>query len=166
MMQSNDSRQTIGDVLVSCTRSVTLGLCVLALLVGFVLAAPSIVDGIAFVWYGWARLLTSNYTTVIPAALLEWSALIVAVWAICAAVKLERAKQDAGLHFALIAALLLVFAVLPANCALFAVMGDWTIPFSEGHTAMEIAASATVLLVLMACAVSPLFALVACFVTF
>ncbi|KWN06362.1 hypothetical protein WT83_27140 [Burkholderia territorii] len=166
MMQSSHGKPNIGVVLVSCTRSVAVGLCGLALLVGFLLAAPFIVDAIAFVWYGWARLLTSNYTTVIPAALLEWSALIVAVWAICVTVKLERAKPDAGLHFALIAALLLVFAVLPANCALFAVMGDWTIPFSEGHTAMEIAASATVLLVLMACAVSPLLALVACFVTF
>ncbi|HDR9174396.1 hypothetical protein VI03_25070 [Burkholderia vietnamiensis] len=164
MMQSSHGQQNTGDVLVSCTRSVALGLCGLALLAGFVLAAPFIADAIAFIWYGWARLLTSNYTTVLPAALLEWSALIIAVWAICVTVKLERAKPDAGLLFALVAALLLVFAVLPANCALFAVMTDWAIPFSKGHTAMEIAASATVLLVLMTCAVSPLLALVACIV--
>lgn len=162
MMQSSHGGQNIGPVLVSCARSVALALCGLALLVGFVFAAPYIADAVAFVWYGWASLLTSGYTTVIPAALLEWCALIVGVWSACVAAKLNRAKSSGGRFFGLVAALLLVFAVLPANCAIFAVMSDWTIPLSKGHTAMECAAGITVFLVLMACIIGPFWAFIEC----
>ncbi|KWE97878.1 hypothetical protein [Burkholderia ubonensis] len=161
MIQSSHDGPNIGPVLISCTRSVLLGLCGLVLLVGFAFAAPFIVDGISFVWYGWARILTRDYTTVIPAVLLEWAALIVAVWAVCVTVKLERAKSGGGSLFGVVAVLLLVFAVLPANCALSAVMSDWKIPFSVGHTAMECAAGITVFLVLMACVLAPFGAFLA-----
>lgn len=160
MMQSSHGGQNIGPVLISCTRSVALGLCGLALVIGFAFAAPFIIDAVSFVWYGWACVLTRDYTTVIPAALLEWGALIVAVWAVCVAVKLKRAKSDAGPLFALVASLLLVFVVLPANCAIFAVMGDWKFPLSDGHTAIECAAAITVALVLMASVVCPFWAFI------
>lgn len=163
-MQSNPSEQNIRPVLFSCARNVALGICALVSFAVLAITAPTLADGIAFVWYGWARILTSNYTTVFPATLLEWGALIVAVWAICVAVKLERAQANGSPFFGFLAALLLVFAVLPANCAIVAVMSDWTIPLSVGHTAMESAAGVTVFLVLMACVVSPLWALVACMI--
>ncbi|EDT05906.1 hypothetical protein BamIOP4010DRAFT_0643 [Burkholderia ambifaria IOP40-10] len=161
MMQSTSNGQNIGPVLVSCARSVALWLFALALLVGFVFAVPFIAEGVAFVWYGWARILTSNYATVIPAALLEWGALIVAAWAACVAVKLDRAKSGGGL-FVVMAVLLLVFAVLPANCAIVAVSSDWRIPLSAGHTLIERAAYATAALVISACVFAPVLAFLVC----
>ncbi|MCA3644460.1 MAG: hypothetical protein IOC33_00295 [Burkholderia sp.] len=161
MMQSTPNGQNIGPVLVSCARSVALWLFAMALLVGFVLALPSIGEGVAFVWYGWARILTSNYATVIPAALLEWGALIVAAWTACVAVKLNRAKSGGGLFVAAVV-LLLVFAVLPANCAVVAVSSDWRMPLSAAHTPIERAAYATAALVIGACIFAPVLAFLVC----
>ncbi|CAM2164667.1 Transmembrane protein [Burkholderia latens] len=164
MMQSNSSGQNIGPVLVSCARNVALGLCGLALFVGFVAALPYIVDGVAFAWYGWARILTSNYTTVIPAALLEWPALIVAVWAGCVSIKLDRAGARRALPFGLAAAFLLVFVVLPANCAIVAVGGDWKV-HSAGHSAIEGTAVGVAFLFTAACMFAPFGALIAAIIS-
>ncbi|KVU84272.1 hypothetical protein WK76_24915 [Burkholderia ubonensis] len=119
---------------------------------------PSIGDGLAFVWYGWAHILTRDYTTVLPAALLEWSSLHVTVWSICVAAKLIEAESKVWRMFALVAASVCVCGVIPANCAIWAMDADAPIA-----TWLDAAARFTAFGVMFVCTVS---AVVAPFIAF
>lgn len=149
----------ITHTMVRCGRAIALGLLGLATIIAFALSMPVVIQWISAAWYGWARMLTLDYTTLVPATLVDWSGLIIAVWATCVAVKLGARKPAARSAFAIVALVTLVFGVIPANCAIAAMTMEWTAPVASGHTYFEVAAYVTAFLVTLVGAVSPVFAL-------
>ncbi|KUZ76880.1 hypothetical protein [Burkholderia ubonensis] len=150
---------SITHTMVRCGRAIALGLLGLAAVIAFAFALPVVIHWISTAWYGWARILTRDYTTLVPAAWVDWSALIIAGWAACVAVKLDARKPAASSAFAVAAIAALLFGVIPANCAIAAMTMEWTAPVASGHTHLELAAYVTAFLVTLVGAVSPVFAI-------
>jgi hypothetical protein len=132
-------------VMVRCGLGVVALVCVMALAVGFAMALPSIGDAIGDAWYGWAKLLTRHYTTVVPATVTEWSSLAVTAWCVCVWSKLDDADDSRAAVFGVVAVVVLLLGVEVTQCALFAMTDGWTA--SAGHSAWEIAAMVTVFII-------------------
>jgi hypothetical protein len=141
------------SAMATCARYVGLGILAIAAIVGFVFVAPIVADSIAFAWYGWARILTSNYTNPTAAVWVEWPSLIAGAWAVCVTVKVAKVDEVASFWFAGLATALALLGALPSQCALFAMTQDWT-PDSA-HTLIEKVAEHTVLGVSMLLIVVP-----------
>ncbi|QVN18959.1 hypothetical protein [Burkholderia pyrrocinia] len=137
----------VRTAMLGCARAIALsivGVTLVALLVyGLYLAGPTIGDGIVFVWYAWAHILTGSYTTVLPAALIDWGALLITAWMICVSVKLGEAGHDAWLGFAAAAVAAFVLGVVPANCAIWAVENLDANYVTDLTGVLNVAASAT-----------------------
>lgn len=84
------------------------------------LALPLLSDAVSWAWYGWARLITREYSDVTPALWINWLTLIAAAWSLGVAYKLGNAKFDLSTKFAGVMVVLLIFGAIPASCALFA----------------------------------------------
>ncbi|TDA45919.1 hypothetical protein [Burkholderia pyrrocinia] len=145
---------SITHTAIRCGCNLALGLFSLAAVIAFALALPVVIPWVSTTWYGWARILTLDYTTLVPATWVDWSGLIIAMWATCVAVKLGARNA-----FAIAAIVTLLFGVIPANCAIAAMTMEWTAPVASGHTYFELAAYATAFLVTLVGATSPVFAL-------
>ncbi|MEB2558811.1 hypothetical protein [Burkholderia cenocepacia] len=156
---------SIKQTMIHCARNISLGLCGVAAFVAIVfaigIAAPIVINGISMAWYGWAKILTRDYTTLVPAAWVDWIGLMLVAWTLCVAVKLGARKPAASCAFVIAAIVALLFVVIPANCAIAAITMEWTSPVASGHTIFELVAYATAFLVTLVCMVSPLFALFA-----
>lgn len=137
----------VAAAMFECAR--TVGGCLLALgaIVGLILLAPTIVHWVAAPWYGWGRTITHDYSSVTPAAYIEWGALIGAAWSIYVALKLwECGDVSKAKWFSALAAAIFLLGVLPAQCALYAFLDAWQ--GTQTHTLIEVMAVCTVQVVM------------------
>jgi len=79
---------------------------------------------IGIAWPAWQSLLTNHWTNVWPATWTVWICTLLAAWCACIAYKLRH--SNVCMWFAVACAALLLFGVLPANCAVWATIEDWT----------------------------------------
>ena len=94
---------SIGSAMRSSALYVLAGMGVLA----GVFALPAAGEAVWWVWYGWARLITREYSDVTPALWIDWLSMIAAAWALAMAYKLGNSKFElsakcAGLMVALL----------------------------------------------------------------
>jgi hypothetical protein len=149
----------LGSVMARCGLSVFGVVVAIAAVVGVFMALPTIGSALAGGWYGWAKLLTHDYTSAVPATLTEWGSFAVVLWSGCVASKLADANDARAWVFAGLAVVALLLGLEPAQCALWAVSDDW-----HGLATMtpwQLAAAVTMSLV----AVAHFLVLVVVFVT-
>lgn len=132
---------SVASVMISCSRRTLIIFIVGALLIAFISLLPTLTEWVEAAWFKWARVLTQNYSTTLYAALVEWVAIPVAIWAACVSGKLSAADSPFDFIFACAAALIVLLAIIPANCALWAMLPSNAAVF-EG-TFLEIAAHVT-----------------------
>jgi hypothetical protein len=123
---------TVGAILRQCSLRVLLVPLGVAAIVGLILAAPAIAAAAEFVWYGWAKILTLNYTSVVPATLMEWVATVLCIWSVCVSCKLWKIHEDLSIVFGLLALAIFLLGIETTNCALYAVVSDWTLDAVTG----------------------------------
>ena len=117
---------TVGSVMRQCGLRVLLVPVGVAALVCLVLALPTITAAVQSLWYGWAAVITRDYTSVVPATLIEWTSTVLFIWAVCVASKLSKVNLDCSALFGLLAAVILLLGVEVPNCALYAVVNGWS----------------------------------------
>lgn len=130
----------------SSVRYVAISLGGLAALAAFIALMVLSIRVVPPVWYGWARIITSNYSSVTPALWINWASMIGAAWAFCVAYKLGNAHYEASKRFAILMLWLLTFGAIPAACALAAVSADLPIPFNSHTSLLDMLGVATVFL--------------------
>lgn len=107
---------SIGSAMRSSALYVLAGMGVLA----GVFALPAAGEAVSWVWYGWARLITREYSDVTPALWIDWLSMIAAAWALAMAYKLGNSKFELSAKCAGLMVALLLFGAIPALCALYA----------------------------------------------
>lgn len=131
---SSSSKSTLRGAMLGCAKGLAITLLGIGLLIGFGFVAPHIWSIAApffgFFWYGWVKLITANYTNVVPSLVIEVPALLLTAWMTCVSYKYEPdGPSYVPLRFGLTALGVLLFVAAPTNCALFATIQafpEWT----------------------------------------
>lgn len=113
---------SVATVMLSCTGKALLVLSVVAGVVAVISSLPTIFEWISNSWFAWARTLTRNYSTTTYAGFAVWGGLFSALWAACVANKLSETNSDLDIVFGGLAAAIVGFIIIPANCALWAML--------------------------------------------
>ncbi|MGY6257294.1 hypothetical protein ACXIVK_27935 [Paraburkholderia caledonica] len=125
------TQNTVTATMLACTRNMVITIAAIAVLVVVLIGvghvAPIVGGWISSAWYGWARILTNDYTSVKVAACVEWGSMLVAIWALCVTIKLTNTNEGASAAFAGLMVAVLLLGLLPAQCALYVMCSDWTL---------------------------------------
>lgn len=113
---------TVGKAAAQCARSLGIGL---AVVVGTPVLAIGASNLIGIAWTAWQALLTNQWTNVWPATWTVWICALLAAWCACIAYKLRHG--NICMWFAAACAALILFGVLPANCAVWATIEGWKV---------------------------------------
>ncbi|MBM0557867.1 hypothetical protein GIW79_22850 [Pseudomonas sp. PA-7-1E] len=146
----------------SSVQYVAIGLGILAACVAFIALMVFLARVVPPVWYGWARIITSDYSSVTPALWINWVSLVAAGWAFGVAYKLGNANFQASQWFAILMLWLLTFGAIPAACALMAATGDMPIPFNSRTPLIDKLGLATAWLTWIALGIGVLCLFVSC----
>ncbi len=130
----------------SSVQYVAIGLGILAACAAFIALMIFLARVMPPVWYGWARIITGNYSSVTPALWINWISLVAAGWAFGVAYKLGNAHYQASKWFAILMLWLLTFGAIPAACALAAMTFDLPIPLDHRVSLLDKLGLATVFL--------------------
>lgn len=132
--------QSINDMradLLPALRGVGIGLAVLAGCAGLI-AVLFFLDRVTPpIWYGWARIITRDYSSVTPALWINWGSMIAAAWALGISYKLGNARFQASQIFAAVMVIILIFVTIPAVCALWAVTSDLPFPLNASVSLLD-----------------------------
>lgn len=124
-MSSPPNSPTVGAAAAQCTRSMGKGIALIAACIAGIalLYQAGLLIGTA--WTAWQSFMTNQWTNVWPATWTVWTCTLLAAWCACMAYKLRH--SNTGLWFGATCAALVLFGVIPANCAVVATVGDWNI---------------------------------------
>lgn len=128
----------------SSVKYVAQGFGILAACVAFFALMIFIARVVPPVWYGWARIITSDYSSVTPALWINWASIVAAGWAFGVAYKLGNDHYEASKWFAILMLWLLTFGAIPAACALAAMTFDLPMPLNSSVSLLDKLSIATV----------------------
>lgn len=144
--QQNKEPSEVTSAMRASFRYVAIGLGILAACAAFIALMVFLDRVVPPVWYGWARTITRNYSSMTPALWINWASIIAAGWALGVAYKLGNAQYEASKRFAILMLVIVLFGAIPAACALAAVSGDLPIPFNSSVSLLDKLGVATVFL--------------------
>ena len=116
---------SVGTAAARCARSIGKGI---ALIAGFIAVVVLLYEAgqlIGIAWTAWQSVLTDHWTNVWPATWTAWICTLLAACCACMAHKLRR--SNTCVWFVAAWAALLLFGVIPANCAAWATTEDWNV---------------------------------------